>query len=140
MIEPILKSQLEPVARRHRQLRYWRQLAACWGILALAGLACLFVVRLTGWTAPFMLPLLAFGGIVAAIDLWFRNQKWEPDYLQIARQIEQRHPELHALLVTAVEQKPDAQTGQLSYLQHRVISEAAAQSEKHQWQIGRAHV
>ncbi len=133
MIEPILKSQLEPVARRHRQLRYWRKLTACWGILALVGLACLFTVSTTGWNVPFMMPLLAFVGIIAAIDLWFRNQKWEPDYLQIARQIEQRHPELHALLVTAVEQKPDAQTGKLSYLQQRVIQEAVAESEKHEW-------
>ncbi len=133
MIEPLLKSELEPVARRHRRLQLVRGLTLCWGAAALVGFAFFLVLRVTHWQVPFALPILAAGAGVAAFVTWKRSQKWEPDFRQIARQIEQHHPGLHSLLLTAVEQQPDAQTGKLNFLQERVIREAIAESRKHQW-------
>lgn len=55
---------------------------------------------------------------------------WEPDYLAIARSVEQRHPDLHALLVTAVEQCADPVTGKLDFLQQRVVADAVAEMRR----------
>lgn len=132
MIEPFLRSQLEPVALRHRRLQLWRRLAACWAVAALVGLSFILLERLTGWSSPLTLPLLALGTGLAAFIGWQRSRNWQPDFRQIARQIEQKHPELHALLLTAVEQEPDA-TGGLNYLQERVVREAILESQKHEW-------
>lgn len=73
------------------------------------------------------------GSLLGTLIAWTRWSDWQPDYRAIARQIEERHPELHALLLTAIEQKPDPATGQLNFLQQRVVDEAVAESRRHQW-------
>src|SRR6266566_764386 len=133
MIEPFLKSQLEPVAKRQRQWRLQCRLASCWGAAAVAGLALIVLHRATGVSVSWAIPLLAGGTAISSLLIWKRTQSWQPDFRQIARQIEQHHPELHALLLTAVEQQPDEASGQFNYLQQRVIDEAISQNQKHQW-------
>ena len=132
MIEPFLKSQLEQVARRHRGLRRARGLSVCWAVLALLGGVFLLVQRFAGWSPSFALPALGVVGAIATIIVWRRAGQWQPEYRQIARQIEEKFPQLHALLLTAVEQKPDPQSGQYHFLQDRVIREAVNESRKHQ--------
>lgn len=133
MIEPLLKMQLEPIAVRHRRLRLSRQLAICWASAAFAGLFLIPVSRLAGFNPFVALPIVVIAAGVMALALKRRNEAWQPDYGAIAREIETRHPELHALLVTAVEQKPDPQTGRLNFLQERVVLEAIAESHRHNW-------
>ncbi|HEY2951883.1 MAG TPA: hypothetical protein VGK40_04825 [Verrucomicrobiae bacterium] len=133
MIEPLLKTQLEPVARRHRRLMLRRGLALWWAVVALAGLGFIQLSKQGGWTSPFTIPALLAAASIGAIVVWRRTRRWEPDFRQIARQIEQQHPDLHALLLTAVEQQPDPLTRQLNFLQERVIREAVAQSQRHEW-------
>jgi hypothetical protein len=124
VIEPVLKSQLEPVARRRRRLHLWSGLAICWTITALLGLGLLLLRRATDWNLNSAMLFLAFGGLVVAVIIWRRSRRGLPDFRALARQIEEQHPELHALLLTAVEQKPDPHTGKLGYLQQRVVREA----------------
>src|SRR6185436_20132518 len=104
MIEPFLRSQMDPVIRRYRRLLRRRGLAVCWGAAALFAFLFLLLYQLTGWSSALTLPILGIAVGVATILTWRRTQKWEPDFHQIARQIEQTHPELRALVVTAVEQ------------------------------------
>src|SRR5262249_800246 len=75
----------------------------------------------------------ALATAIAVLVAWCRARSWTPDFREIARQIETQHPDLHALLLTAVEQTPDPQTGQLHFLQERVIEEAIAESERQHW-------
>jgi hypothetical protein len=133
MIEPLLQSQLEPVAARHRRLRAARQFAGLWGVAA--GLAGLLLAVHHGLHADVHLPFFLLVAATGLTALWLRRrtESWQPDYGAIARQIEHRHPELHQLLLTAVEQQPDPQTGRYHYLQERVILEAVAQSNRHPW-------
>ncbi len=133
MIEPLLKQQLEPVARRHRRWLFRRGLAVAWAAVAVAGLGFITLSRQSGWTSTLTIPGLIAVALLAAIVVWRRTRQWEPDFKQIARQIERQHPELHALLLTAVEQRPDPQTGQLNFLQERVVREAVSQSQQHEW-------
>ena len=133
MIEPFLKSQLEPVAQRQRQWRLQWHLALCWAVAAALGFILIVLQRMAAFSGSALMLLLAAAVVVASVILWTRTQRWQPDFRQIARQIEQHHPDLHALLLTAVEQQPDQATGQFNFLQERVIQEAAKQNERHQW-------
>ncbi len=132
MIAPLLQTQLEPVARRYRRLQLWRGLAVTWLLAAVAGGAVLGIHQLTGWWSPLTLPLLAGAAVTAALMVWRATRKMTLDLRWIARQIEHEHPELHTLLLTAVEQQPPA-GAELGYLQQRVIAEALAHSQNNQW-------
>jgi len=132
MIAPLLKTELEPVARRYRRLLLWRGLALGWTLAALAGIGVLGLRELTGWPLPFAFPILLAAAVVATFEVWWRVRLAEPDRRWIARQIEAQHPELHALLLTAVEQA-ETSGAQLGYLQQRVIRDAVAHAHEHEW-------
>jgi hypothetical protein len=133
MIEPFLKLQLEPAVRRRRSCLLWKSLAVCWGLGGAAGGFLLLVSLGTGWPMPWAVPLLALLAVVGALGIVIRAALWHPDYQQVARGIEQKHPELHALLLTAVEQRPDPKTGRFSYLQKCVIQDAIHQGRLQPW-------
>ena len=130
MIEPLLQSHLDPVARRLRRLRLLRAFGWFWLGAALAGTAVAVIGRLLELPPLFIIAgLFTVAGIIAII-LHHRLSSWNPDYRQIARDVEANHPELHALLLTAVEQQPDAETGKLNFLQQRVIDQALAETRR----------
>ena len=133
MIEPLLKSQLEPVAQRQRRWRITRSLALWWGLVALAGISAWLGQRFCGLQLPYAFSLIGGAAVIGTFVAWDRASRWSPDFRQIARDIEQRHPDLHALLLTAVEQSPDPATGRLNFLQERVVQEAVAAGGKHRW-------
>jgi hypothetical protein len=124
MIEPILRSRLEPLARRRRRWRLSRDLTICWAAAAGLGLVFYLVYRQTAWIPTWILPVISLAALAGTLGAWLRHRRWQPDFRQIAREIEQRHPELHALLLTAVEQQPDRETGRFHFLQERLITQA----------------
>jgi hypothetical protein len=132
MTEPLLKTHLEPVAQRHRKWRRARGLACLWGACAAVSVLLLATRTSLGAAYSLLMPALLGVAAIGTMVIWRRHGRWEPDYRAIARQIEQRHPDLHALLLTALEQRPDPVTGSLNYLQERVVSEAVAESRRHQ--------
>ena len=124
MIEGLLQSNLEPVARRHRQLRLWRSLAVCWAATALAGLFLLWLSTRFHLSREISLGVVALVFLSGIAVTFMFVRRLRTDYRQVARQIEREHPDLHSLLITAVEQQPDRASGQFNYLQARVIREA----------------
>jgi hypothetical protein len=133
MIDRLLKIHLEPIARAHRRWRLLRTLTFGW--LAAAAVGLIFVLadhsagKISSW--PFLLLFVA--ALAWTLVVWWRNRRSELDYNLIVRNIEQENPQLHAILLTAVEQQPDPATGQLNYLQTRVIQEALAQDQQSNW-------
>jgi len=134
MIDRLLKRQLEPVARDHRRWRRSRGLAACWLAAAAVGIALLLLRHFNGWWSPLVAPVLIGATLLATLWIWRRSREDGFDYAAIARQLETEDPRLHALLLTAVEQQPDATTGELNYLQQRVVTEALAWKRRHLWE------
>jgi hypothetical protein len=101
--------------------------------LGIAGVVLIGADRLWGWRSP-----LALGALCAAIagaTLWalYRSRRLRPDYRAIARNIEQQHPDLKALLLAAVEQKPEGPDGQFGYLQKQVLLQAVSHATDHDW-------
>src|SRR5882724_3936828 len=133
MMDRLLQTHLDPIARGSRRWQLWRNLALCWAVAAVAGLVALLAVRSLDGSSGWMFFLLLVAAAMAAAIIAVRFRTTSPDYQAVARQIEEQNPELHALLLTAVEQRPDSATGELNYLQQRVISEALEHHRRSPW-------
>ena len=139
MIDRLLKTHLNPIARKQQRWRLLRDLSLGWVALAGIGLLFLLIRNSSGWTSPLLFPALLGAAVVWTILAWARSRRERVDYQALARKIEQDHPDLHALLLTAVEQKPDQTTGGLNYLQERVIREALSMDRNSQWRQHASH-
>jgi hypothetical protein len=127
----LLRSALAPVVQRRRNYLFLRATVWIWAVLVLGGF---FASRFAPPDERLYWALgIVVGAVFFGLQAWLWKDRWQPDYRQIARSIEQRHPELHALLITAVEQVPEAHTGELNFLQARVVQSAIDESRKHQW-------
>jgi len=124
-----LDRYLDPLAQRQRQWRTWRALAACWVV----GLLVAAVLWAMGVNSLSTLPVLVGALAILAVYTARRASDWHPDYHDLARRIERDNPDLHAVLLTALEQEPDKKTNELNFLQQRVINEALAEAKKGHW-------
>ncbi|HEX42595.1 MAG TPA: hypothetical protein ENN81_11155 [Phycisphaerales bacterium] len=133
MIEQALRDRLRPIVRRRQSLYLAVWLSVVWFMLGLVGAALIWAqwywnVRLAG-----AMRALAAVFVAATVYVMVRSRRVRPDYRAIARAIERDHPELKALLLTAIEQKARGPDGQLGYLQERVIGEALRHASRTDW-------
>lgn len=133
MIDRLLQIHLEPVARAERRARLLKSLAVGWLAGAGAGLFFILLHRATGSISPWPFVLLGLAALIWTFIAWRRSRRGSLDFQAIARNIEAENPKLHTLLLTAVEQQPDATTHELNYLQDRVIREALAEDRNSLW-------
>jgi hypothetical protein len=132
MNDDFLKVRLQRVVTRYHWLALWRKLAACWATAALLAVVVSWVQGMLGRVSPLTLPVLASltaAAIFVVIVLHFLKK---PDLRWVARKIENKHPELNGLLLTAVQQQLDP-AKQPGYLQYRVLQEATARSQEQDW-------
>lgn len=133
MIQTRLRMQLDRVAARYRRLRTWQVLAVVWLVAALLGAVVLGVRIATSLPASAVIPVLCLAPcVLAAVGLWwvFRsaaNEEW------VARQLEQRFPDLKQSLLAAIELRPDLPDGRFGFLQASVIQQALDHSRKNPW-------
>ena len=133
MTEILLRRELEPLARQRQRLKWLVALAVAWVIVAVIAFAVFVVSR---YFLPLPPALLISSVVVLAIIAWVVASKIvnrsAPDFRDIARKIETAKPDLHTLLLTAVEQERDKKTGQLGYLQERLIGDALGAIKREQ--------
>ncbi len=132
MADPLLVEKLAPIAESHDRSRLRSLQARVWCGAALAGLA-LLVLHHTDMAEQPWWSWILLAGLALGTNLLLRRRQRRTEVLQIARRVEAHHPELHQLLLTAVEVEPDRRTGQLGYLQKRVIREALDQDRRRPW-------
>ncbi|MEN6427099.1 MAG: DUF4175 family protein [Phycisphaerales bacterium] len=134
MIEEALRRQLQPVVDRRKHVYLAWRMAACWLIAGLVGVILTGIGWLWGWKSPWAVIALFVGTVLATVWSIFKSRRLQPDYRALAWTIEQQNPDLQALLLAAVEQKPEGPDGQWGYLQRRVIADAIAHAVGHDWQ------
>jgi hypothetical protein len=133
MIEQALYDRLQPVVDRRKRLYSASRLSLCWLILGLVGILLTALRPQLGIGISYAAATLCLAAVVAAIVVIRRSNRFQPDYRAVARNIEQHHPELKALLLTAVEQKPEGPDGRFGYLQMQVLREALTHATDHDW-------
>jgi hypothetical protein len=136
MIEQSLRRQLQPTVDRRRHLLLAWHLTLVWFAAGLVGLGLAVVQASWGWRSGAAAWVLIAGAGLGTILAFRRSRRMETDYRQIARYIEAHHPDLQALLLAAVEQKPQGPDGRFGYLQMQVLKEALAHASTHDWMQG----
>jgi len=128
MNHDILHRALQPIVERANSLRRRTWLALFWGAALLFALLLLFVIKpgLGGAVIALCATLLAWLGVTQLA----RRTAVRPH--EIVTDLERKHPDLEALLVTAVEQAPSS-SGGLNFLQERVVTQAADEVAARQW-------
>lgn len=134
MIEEALRRQMQPAVDRKRHVHLAWRMAACWLGVGLAGFVLITAGRHWGWSSLWIVLTLLVGTILATAWVIYRSRRMQPDYRALARAIEEQHPELQALLLAAVEQKPEGPDGEWGYMQRQVIGEAIDHAMGHEWQ------
>ena len=130
-MHPILQRKLREVIDARRQVRL------LWGytiLLALAGLVAWgawWLFDFTGETYARLLLWLAGGLLIGALVVKLWSWRVRLNFQQVARMVEAEHPELNAMLLTAIEQKPGAEG--FGYLQERIVNEVMREAVRHQW-------
>jgi len=133
-INPHLLNRLEPVKRRWRLVRIFECLTICWLLLAGLTVVC-FWLNWSGHShAPWLAWVVTALGAAAAVGIitYYLLKRWSLQAM--SGQVEQRYEELDSSLKTAIEQHPDAESGQLSFLQQEVIRQAVYHSYRQPWQ------
>jgi hypothetical protein len=133
MIDRLLQIHLAPVARDQQRALLLRHLSRGWMVAAGVSLFFILVSRPTGGISPRLFALLLVATVVWSIVVWRRSKRTSLDFQSLVRDIEAENPKLHALLLTAIEQKPNDATHELNYLQERVIREALAEDREGTW-------
>jgi len=133
MIEEALRKRLRPIVNRRKRLHLAFRLSACWLVSALLGAGLVGANWLWGWKSPAANWTLCILTVLATLYALYKSRRMQPDYKAVARQIERQNPDIHALLLAAVEQEPALPDGQFGYLQERVIGEAVRHAMKHDW-------
>jgi hypothetical protein len=133
MIEQALRDRLQPIVNRRKRLYSASGLSICWFALGLVGILLMALRTRLDISASNAFVALCLAAVVAAIIVIRRSNRFQPDFRAVARDIEQHHPELKALLLTAVEQKPEGPDGQFGYLQIQVLKEALIHATDHDW-------
>jgi hypothetical protein len=132
-LEEALYDRLGPVARREAWLWRWHSFALVMGTAALCGLLLGFLDDRFGWGGPGWWVLLGLGVVAAMVLAYWRVEQRVPDLRALAAQIEHAHPDLRALLLTAIAQAPSESDGRFGYLQEQVLREAVSQAAPGAW-------
>jgi len=133
MIEQALREKLEPIVIRRRRLILARWLICVWAGGIGLGLILLALYGLWGWRSPGAVVTVVLVTLSAVLMAVMRSRRLTPDWKAVAQTIEQDHPEVKALLLTAIEQKPQGPQGQWGYLQKGVFKEALVHATCNDW-------
>ncbi|HYF35154.1 MAG TPA: hypothetical protein VD994_07710, partial [Prosthecobacter sp.] len=127
----VLQAKLEELRRQLRELHRRRAAAKILCVAALVAAALAWLGPFMGW--PFRSIVSLFGAFLVCAGLastwWARRLRWSD--LELARMIEQRHPDLNALLLTAVEQINQDEEGNI--FKERLLDTAAGHGARTNW-------
>ncbi|MEZ0388932.1 MAG: hypothetical protein ACAI34_17800, partial [Verrucomicrobium sp.] len=131
----ILERRLEPLAEADRTIRAFKFVVSMLviGVLLNVGmtvfdpLAGLPKAQKLGYTVG---AYALFAAVLVAGWYWITTRP--ANYRKMARQIEEKHPELQAMLLTALD-KPDEDSGLSRYLHDRVVNDAVRHGISNDW-------
>ena len=131
-MHPFIFKILEHLSSKESTVKRWKeQTHLAWGVLGITLVLVLLFLTLQWWSLWMCLAIIAAG---LGCYLWGKRQLEQGfDVHEVVRRIEEEHPELQSLLLTAVEQRGEGEEGQLNYLQERVVNEAVEKAKEQHW-------
>ena len=133
MIEAtILQRKLDEVREHLRECLRRRVMARMLLVYGVIAVALVFAVPALGPDGRFLAPLVMLGMALTffTLNFWVKRRRWSD--IEVARMIERRHPDLNALLLTAIEHlEPGAELSE--FFQKRLLAEAASKGAVQAW-------
>ena len=130
----ILDARIAEVREALRRARLLRHLAVVFALGVLVR-GVFLLATLNGHTIPKRLDRWSMLGLIAlALVAWLRGRRNIWSDREIARVIEQKHPSLDSLLLTAIEHESDAEEP-AGFLHERLIDHALARAATQNWPI-----
>ncbi|MHC4880110.1 MAG: hypothetical protein ACYTGL_26975 [Planctomycetota bacterium] len=128
--------KLKQVIRRTRYAQLLRNLSWLWSLLALA--ACLaWYVSPAGMDGATIVQVLSFIALPGTVWILRPRVLSEKETQDVARSIEARYPDLQQRLLTAIDQKPNPDTGHFTWLQNVLASEVRSHAYVYDWRKAR---
>src|SRR5438128_1637685 len=118
-----VQKELIRIASDYRRFHLFKGLCLVLGIHLIFALLLFPLERFAGFASPLAPRLLAISAFIATVILWWNVSRQPSDLIAIARRIERQDPKLNSLLLAAAEQSPHPETGQLNFLQQKVIGD-----------------
>lgn len=127
-----LRQILNRIGTQFRQLRLWSGLAVCWVAFAILGIVVSRLALPPESGGRTLAAVVAISAGLVGLAWWLLVRRTARDPRWVARQIEGKHPDLSALLLTAVEQE-SAPGKPLGFLQVSIVESALAHHRSHHW-------
>jgi len=147
MMDVFLRERLRAVFKRLRLRRLGWELAAVWLGGAGVGVLALIAAHGLGWAAGGTLSVVTALSIAGAAGILVRRLLARPDYRDLAQRVEKSDSTLNGLILTAVQQEPDAEGRPRNFLQQELLAAAIEKGSQGNWrrlvpgwQIGAAHL
>ncbi len=130
-----LFDRIQPVLKRANWLRFFNGLSLVWMAAAVVALS-LLVSNYSGgsyFVPGTLLPVLGGLFLLATLAWLIWSTLTRKSSSDIAQVIENHYEELDSSLMTAIEQRPDEQSGLYNFLQYDVIRKAVYHSYRQPW-------
>jgi len=128
-----IQREIGRIAADYRRYLILRGLSAGWACIALLGGLLLLAFHWRGISIPGALIFVPIAGLMTAALCMGGALRMSAALREIARKVEKDDPKLNSLLLAALEQEPDAATGELGFLQARVVREALEANRRSPW-------
>jgi hypothetical protein len=130
----ILDARIAEVREALRRARFYRHLAAVFAIGILVR-GSFLIAAIYGYHVPRHIDRLSMlGWSFLVLIAWLRGRRNIWSDREIARVIEQKHPSLDSLLLTAIEHEPDTDEP-AGFLHERLIDHALARAATQNWPV-----
>ncbi|MDB5391256.1 MAG: hypothetical protein JWM11_6902 [Planctomycetaceae bacterium] len=133
MIQNRLAIELEKVALRFQRLWGWQTYAAAWlfgAVVALTARFMGFSFTVSSW--PYANAMILATGVLLVYSI-FHLRFLTADRYWVARQVEEKFPNLDSCLLAAIEQTPELPDGRFGFLQESVIRQALRHAASNDW-------
>ncbi|MDF1814509.1 MAG: hypothetical protein P1V20_20045, partial [Verrucomicrobiales bacterium] len=132
MTHQVLSNCLRPVI--DAETRWRKRRLVTFGLVAgtLVMITLVIIARTTGWWSSPLALLTVIGTVLAVTAGWIWLSKKEIDLKTLSKQVEAEHPDLNALLLTAMDMDLGPE-GRLGYLQSQVLSKVTEHAIKNRW-------
>lgn len=132
MIQKVLTNCLKPIIVAETRLRNMGVVTAVLLAGTIGALLLLAIAFYSGWWSRSAIVALFSSLLVLAGAGFIWSSRKTPNLRDLAKQVEEKHPDLRVALLTAMSQEPD-EDGKLGYLQSRVLSDVTEHAVKNQW-------
>lgn len=132
MTHQVLNNCLRPIIQAETRWRKRRLVTFSLLAGAIAMILLVIISKTTGWWSTPLALLTVLASLAAILIGWIRINTSGIDLKSLARKVEAEHPDLNAMLLTALDMDLEP-GGRVGYLQSQVLAKVTEHAVRHRW-------